>query len=82
MASAVETLSNGRRKGDEPLGSQEGHEVFVCKQAAESVDDKQQPALSNRGFLDENSLALGFLAVRSDECIGGDPACVLIAEVG
>ena len=49
--------------------------MFVRKQAAECVDDKQQPALSDRSFLDENPLALGFLAVRSDEGIGRDPAC-------
>ena len=49
--------------------------MFVRKQAAQGVDNKQQPALSNRGFLDENPLALGFLAVRSDQGIGGDPSC-------
>src|SRR4051812_13950844 len=42
---AVEALGDGRRNGDEPLSPQKGHEVFVCKQAAEGVDDKQQPAL-------------------------------------
>ena len=40
VASAVETFGDRRRKGDEPLSSQKGHEVFVCKQAAEGVDDK------------------------------------------
>src|SRR4051812_35587307 len=76
---AVESLGDGRRKGDKPLGSEKRHEVFVRKQAAEGVDNKQQPALGDRGFLYENPLAIGFLPVRSDESIGGDPACAPLA---
>src|SRR4051812_6423250 len=57
---AVETLCDGGRKCDEPLGSEKSHEVFVRKQATEGVHDKKQPALSNRRLLDEHPLALGF----------------------